>query len=571
MKSVYQTRSIEIHDTACMWNPAKMEKIVDFMVRHNMNTLVFHENDIVDKLVFPSLLYKENIQDKNIYNIFKEIYNEIYAKSPSPFVFIDEKGIFMELMRSIVRMASRKGIRVFLQSKELWHADLIYSDDRLMKDGMVCPSDPFWWETYLPAKYEELLASLPEIAGIVTSTGTRESRASLAHGKCKCERCRNFNLQEWQKNIIMSIYKPIKEAGKQLVVRDFTYYADEQSGLRAGVLNLPDDIAVSIKNTPQDFYPTFPDNKLIGQVGNHEQWIEYEVMGEYFGFGVVPCVLVEDIRSRMKYALAHGAQGFTARVDWEAMPNHSAFDTINALNVYAVAMLAKNPDLPGAEVYRAYLKEYGLFADGLDAAGEDACIAKLMEVLEQTWPVMAKTPYIKDFLFSSNSKIPANIEHGEFLALEHHGLQKWFPERKHDHDMTPENVVLFLAEKDQALDEVNALYELIAAGNPGLKDDFYDLLVKQFEIYRMYVEQFRAVAAVYVRVKAAALRGLDSDVYAALEELRRFEQRLGQYRLPAFEYPGTVLVSHEKVHYFRLDAEKTVAELQKAGAQVAAP
>jgi len=56
MKEKYQTRSIEIHDSATIWDPKKIKKIVDFMVRHDMNTLIFHENNIVDKLVFPSLL-----------------------------------------------------------------------------------------------------------------------------------------------------------------------------------------------------------------------------------------------------------------------------------------------------------------------------------------------------------------------------------------------------------------------------------------------------------------------------------------------------------------------------------
>lgn len=559
MTTSFKTRSIEIHDTATMWNPEKMEKITDFMVRHDMNTLIFHENDIADKLVFPSILYGDDIKEKNIYAIFEKIYERIYDKTPSPFVFIDEKAILMELMRSIVRMAARKGIRVFFQTKEIWFADLLFNSE-MMKGDAVCPSNSFWWETYLPRKYEELLHNIPELSGIVTSTGTRESRASLAHGKCKCEQCQSFDLQEWQKNIIMSIYKPLKEAGKQLVVRDFTYYADEQSGLRAGVLSLPDDIVVSIKNTPQDFYPTFPDNALIGNVGEHEQWIEYEVLGEYFGFGVVPCILIEDIRARMKYALARGAEGFTARVDWEALPNFSAFDTANILNVYATAMLAKNPELPGSEIYRAYLNEYDLFADG-PGTDEQACIERLMSILERTWSVMSKTPYIKDFLFSSNSKIPANIEHGEFLAKEHHGLQKWFPERAGDHDMTPENVAVFLQEKDEALAEVCELYTQIRAYNPGLKEDFYQLLVSQFEIYRLYVEQFRAAANVYILLKSASPGGEGKAVYEALEDLRVLEGRLQNYRFPVYEYPASVLLCYEKVHYYRLHALEHVATL----------
>ena len=202
MKMYMQTRAIEIHDTHTMWNPQKMARIVDFMVRHHMNTLIFHENDLIDKLVYPSMLYTDMETDGNIYDIYQKIYEQIYEKTPSPFVFCDEKPIFVELMRDIVRNAVSRGIRVFFQNKELWHSDLIYQSSAA-HDGIVCPTDPFWWEIYLPAKYRELFETFPEISGVITSTGTRESRSSLAHGRCKCRRCQEMDLHTWQKHIIM--------------------------------------------------------------------------------------------------------------------------------------------------------------------------------------------------------------------------------------------------------------------------------------------------------------------------------------------------------------------------------
>ena len=105
-------------------------------------------------------------------------------------------------------------------------------------------------------------------------------------------------------------------------------------------------------------------------------------MGEYFGFGVLPCSLIEDIRHRIKYALAHGAKGFTARVDWEALPNHSVFDTINALNVYACAMLSLDSDLPAKDLYEAWLSDYELFAPGLTKQEKRDCIEKLASCVE---------------------------------------------------------------------------------------------------------------------------------------------------------------------------------------------
>jgi hypothetical protein len=555
-----ETRAIEIHDTQTMWNPQKMKKIVDFMVRYHMNTLILHENDIVDKVVFPAMLYTSEKTDGNIYGIYQKIYEKIYEMTPSPFVFCDEKGIFVELLRKIIRDATSRGIRVFLQTKELWHSDLLYHSP-VAHDGILCPTDPFWWESYLPAKYTELFETFPELSGIVTSTGTRESRTSLAHGRCKCERCQKADLHEWQKKIIMAIYGPIKKYEKQLVVRDFTYYASEQEGLRAGVLELPDDVVVSIKNTPQDFYPTFPDNKLIGHVDPHEQWIEYEVMGEYFGFGVLPCSLIEDIRHRIKYALAHGAKGFTARVDWEALPNHSVFDTINALNVYACAMLSLDSDLPARDLYEAWLSDYELFAPGRTKQEKRDCIEKLASCVESSWDVIRQSCYINGYLFSSNSKIPADIRHGMFLAREHHGMQKWFPEREHDFDMTKENIRNFVEEKEAAVRLADSLYAQIRYENPGLREDYYEQLVRQFELTVLYTEQFRCVALVFLNAVGKEALNDKAGAFEALHLLTVFEKRLKEYRFPVFDYPASVLLSYEKLHYFRLDAERVLKEL----------
>jgi hypothetical protein len=42
---------------------------------------------------------------------------------------------------------------------------------------------------------------------------------------------------------------------------------------------MPKDVIYCIKVTPHDFYPTFPDNTLIAQVGGRPKWIEYDTNG----------------------------------------------------------------------------------------------------------------------------------------------------------------------------------------------------------------------------------------------------------------------------------------------------
>jgi hypothetical protein len=571
MANIFEVRALETHDTFLIWNLSKIRRVLDFMVRNDMNTLIFHENDIVDKVVYPGLLYDTGKEPRNSYDIYREIYKKIYDKKPSPYVFIDEKLILQDLLRIVIEEVTESGIEVYLQTKELWFPDLIYESE-LVKDGVVCPSESFWWEEFLPAKYTELVHNLPLLAGIVTSTGTRESRASLAHNKCHCDSCQSFKLNDWQKNIIMAIYKPLKEAGKKLVVRDFTYYSDEQDGFRSGIISLPDDIIISIKNTPQDFYPTFPHNQLIGKVGKHAQWIEYEVMGEYYGFGVAPCILLKDIRERMKYSLERGATGFTARIDWEALPNHSCFETPNLLNLYGIANLGKNTDLPLRDVYYRWLTEEGLIQEDLPPKELNRCVEQVMHIFEQTWPIMEKTPYINGYLFSTNSKIPVSIENGDFIAREHHGMQKWFPNRSELFTMNDKNVKYFLAEKDQAVEAIKELCKRLRDSNPGLKPDVYKNFTEQFDIFEKYVKMFYLVGRSYILIKYLQEKGKTAKLYSyssliemiqsTLSELKALEDQFRIYSYSIFKYPATSLLSVERIRCFREDTQRVLQSIQ---------
>jgi hypothetical protein len=570
MLKSFSVRALEIHDTHMMWNPTKMKRVFDFMVRNDMNTLVFHENNIVDKVVYPAYLFGWEKDDVRSYSAYTKLYKEIYYRTPSPYVFLDELLIFRDLLKVIAEQATSLGIDLYLQTKELWFPDILF-ESNLMKNGKICPSEPYWWETFLPRKYHELLVNFPEIAGIVTSTGTRESRASLAHGKCQCEQCRSMDLAEWQRNIVMAMYKPLKEAGKKLVVRDFTYYAREQNGLRSGLLDLPEDIIISIKNVPQDYYPTFPHNPLIGNTGKHEQWIEYEVMGEYFGWGVNPCIVLDDIKYRMKYCLDKGASGFTARIDWEALPNHSCFETQNLLNLYGIAHLAMNPDLPVKDIYYRWLQEEGLLAEGLDPQKLNRTIEWVMEIFQRTWPAMSKAPYMNGFLFCNNSKIPVSIENGDFLSREHHGIQKWFPEKVSLFDQNDKNVAHMLEERDQGVQEVNELLCQWSKENPGLKASVHAEIQQLFGYFTVYMRMYALVGKAYIYVKYLQEHGKKATLEpftrimehlgSLVEQMVALEEEIMKMPTPILAYPTRCIISSERLRVFREDVQRIMPQL----------
>ncbi|GHT68417.1 hypothetical protein FACS1894110_15900 [Spirochaetia bacterium] len=573
MAEHYKVRALEVDDTFQMWSPYKMQRVFEFMIRNNMNTLVFHENNIVDKIVWPGFIYGYEKDDLRSYSIYREkLYKEIYYRTPSPYVFIDELMIFRDLMKTILGQAKELGLDIYLQPKEIWFPELLYERQDLMKNGKMCPSEPWWWETFLPKKYEELLQNFPEITGIVTSTGTKESRISLAHQKCQCDKCKAMKMEDWQHKVIMSIYTPLKAHGKKLVIRDFSYYADEQNGIRAGLLNLPDDIIISIKNVPQDYYQTFPHNKLIGHVGKHEQWIEYETMGEYYGWGLAPVSMLNDIQYRMKYCLENGADGISTRIDWEALPNHSTFETPNQLNLYAIAQLGLNVDLPLQDIYCKWLVEDHLLKEGINPNEFKDCLDFVKGIFEKTWPVMSKTPHLLGAVFMNNSKIPVSIDNADFISQEHHGIHKWFPEYKELFNYDDKHAQGMLNEKEEAYREIIELNKQWHSRNPGLKDEVYHTYCGLFDIFELFVKMFRLVGKSYVYIKYLQLHGknptlmsregLIGEIKKLIGEMKTVEQELKDHKAPVqFKYQFLAMMNPERLRVYYEDVEAVLATL----------
>ena len=63
-------------------------------------------------------------------------------------------------------------------------------------------------------------------------------------------------------------------------------------------------------------------------------------MGQYYGWGISPAVMIDDQRDRMRYALQHGVNGVLIRTDWESLDGHSCFRTPTT---HSRPMLGKRP------------------------------------------------------------------------------------------------------------------------------------------------------------------------------------------------------------------------------------
>ncbi len=414
----FKFRALEVHSSYA-WDFRWIRKALGFIRAQGLNALVLHRNDIVDQVVYPAKFFGGSEAPRNIFERYQEIHRALYKYTPTR-----RSGPYLrrDYLKRVVDLAARDGIAVWLENKELTFPDIFLElNPQLVKDGHVCPNDPFWWD-FIDRKYVELFQDIPGIAGIITAPGTGESRLAISSNRCQCELCQGVMPTQWYTKLLLIMHRPIRTAGRELAVRDFVFDRKAHDELAQAMRALPDDVIISFKSTPHDYYPTFPDNPRLGQVGAHRQWLEYDCMGQYFGWGVAPAIMIEDMRGRLSRGAALGVEGMILRTDWESLDGHTAFDTPNRINLHAGAALLRDLDAPAPTIFRAWLEETGqLRADASESERADAT-AWAERLLGGSWEITRRALYLNDCVFSDATLFPVSLAHAWWLAEEKNSL-----------------------------------------------------------------------------------------------------------------------------------------------------
>jgi hypothetical protein len=297
------------------------------------------------------------------------------------------------------------------------------------------------------------------------------------------------------------MYEPIKAAGKTLVVRDFVFDKKTQAEIATVMEELPEDVIVCLKNTPHDYYPTFPDNHRIGNVGNHRQWVEFEVMAQYYGWGIAPSHMVDDTRYRLGHAEKHDVEGVLVRTDWEALEAHSVFHTPNLLNLYAVAELSIDRDTPKAKIYRDWLMGESYLKPDASEAEIKKAVDWAIELFGDSWEIVRRALYINDCVFSDSSTYPVSLAHAWWLAEEKNSLRDWDSSKEHAMDADESNVRRIIEEKEEALHRVEALRDVVTRKPSALTDAAHLDFADRIDVFRRYIRGFREIGQACILTK----------------------------------------------------------------------
>ncbi|GEO18179.1 hypothetical protein [Microvirga aerophila] len=566
----FRMRALELH-SSYVWDFDWIRQALAFIRDHDLTALVLHRNDIVDRVVYPGRLFGASADSKNIFERYKQIYPKLYKYTPTR-----RSGPYQrrDFLKRVLDLASQQGTDVYFQNKELSFPDILLElYPHLTKNGSICPNDPFWWD-FTRTKYTELFQDLPRIKGIITAPGTGESRLAISSNRCRCDQCRESTPQTWYANLIMAMYDPIKAAGKDLIVRDFVFDRKTQTELAETIEALPEDIIVCLKNTPHDYYPTFPDNPRLGQVGPHRQWVEFDCMAQYFGWGVGPSIMIEDMRQRMETAEGHGVEGIVLRTDWESLESHSAFHTPNLINLYAGAALGQDREASAFDIYRDWLCERNMVGKDADPSAVADAVHWTERLLGRSWEVISKSLYTNGCVFSDSSNYPVSLEHAWWLAEEKNSLKDWDPSKADALNTTEENVRRILSEKDAGAQLVSELAAVLDQKPDALTHDAYEDLRERFAVYQRYIRGFCAIGRACIltkyiadhpqavtpfRAEAETLLNAElANLLALSEEFRDYETRSDH------RYTVYVLLGWERLRALHEDLSGRLASIDLA-------
>jgi len=505
-------RGLEFHNRR-MWSWKDVDQALDFIERFGMNALIFHQTDLMDFLVLPEVYFDENT---------------LWERWPVRYAAVNTyRSFFLE----VTRRAKAKGIAFYPEFKEIWYPEGLLDIHPELKnaEGQICPTDPFWF-TFLRVKMEELVDCFPDISGAIISPATRESKVSISKKECSCERCQAADPQEWYRQFIISVYEPLSRKGKKLVVRDFSYSKEHQNAVIEAAGSVSQDIIIALKNVPHDFWPTFPHNPKLGKTQGLTQWAEFDTWGQYFGHGIFPASLVEDLQNRIRHCRSKGVTGTMFRTDIEWIDESNNFNNFNTLNIIAAAMLSANPDRDLDTIYQAWV-EYGLYSSLTPSTQTGEPIAptapdaadRLKAFMKAGASIMEKTLYVRGHVFSYSSQYSQSLSSIYNIMQDWHQREQWDPGSSKYLEPTDENLELIFEEKRDAVNEAERLRTILQPETLGLPEVFVKEIDEMLDLYIYYVKGYEHSAHAYFTAKKAIRTKAMDDIRMAKENAYRLD------------------------------------------------
>jgi hypothetical protein len=267
---------------------------------------------------------------------------------------------FRHTYHECLELAQQLGIRIGFSINQFTFAHAVYDKlgDAIGGEGEgaapVCPANEFAWQLYRDMLHEFFTYCPVDIIQLTTN----ETQVNVVD--CKCQQCSNLNTGDRIVKLTNETHTICQQHGVELQLRSWGEMEDEGFFDRISDA-IPDDIAVSVKNTNGDFHLHVPMHPMIGYTGkrNRSQIVEFDAWREFSGWNGFPCFMGYRYQQRLQQSMKLGVKRLTLRLTW--IPNQRLIEDIpwgNDLNRRVFLALYDDPDLDVDAWLRDALKEF---------------------------------------------------------------------------------------------------------------------------------------------------------------------------------------------------------------------
>lgn len=495
-------RAIETNEPL-HWNGTWLDRVLEMMQPRGFNALVCHQNDLLDELTHLDHHDATGVGD-------------LRSK------MVKSRVAWMRRLSSKLRGQSAE---LFLQVKEPSFADYIPQlfPKVVDADGNINPLHPVWADI-LKRKVSAVLDAIPELGGLIVSLSSPESRIS-PEDYARQHGAPDFDFSEWLERMIEAAHAPLLAAGKTLIVRDFTYGRERHDQTVAALNRNREGFAASIKISPRDYFPDFPNNAAAARLDKVPVVFEFEAFGENTGWGMVPNCRAREYCDRVDFVKAAKAHGVMTRINWEGVWGWSAIDCVSDVNIFALSELARHGhSADPVTIIETWLQSrYGL--------PKSAKRAQLAELLDESFECI-RAIYWHGNIFPRHSQLPKSWDQG-WWSMQDHALSDWVTDGSHDDDfsLTSENLDRLSAEKSKAVEIADRLCQNMGMllADPSLPPKLVRELRAPFANLPIYIRAFDAATEGAFFAKRFTIDQLTSDKESALAAARQLREYASQF------------------------------------------
>ncbi len=523
---MWQTRALELNNQE-FWNWERACEVVDYASTHSFNTLVVGQVDLFDKLVSPIGYTPQQFNDR------------LSTQQRARCIYLNR----------LAKHCSQKGLAFYLQAKELsFQTDLLLSHPHLFDVRKDMRFDLAFWSQYLADKIALICQQIPALTGLLVALSNTDSLLPISTPNwLEGETPDSRNSEMIYRRCFAAMSDVMHRENKHLVLRVFPASNSDVANVMAAIAPLPESVSVSIKLTPERFWPEFPSNPALLDATGRDVWIDIDLAGEEVGWGNFPFMRIDELQGRLLWCRARNPAitGALCKISWEGVDNHWVINTLSECNLVSCSlMLAGNhSSLTTAQMLRYWLNQcYGWQPD-------DEVFCQFQQLLEQGKQALYSAIYARHHVFHRHSLLPESYGQAIWSLYGQLNRNHWLPGSgrdihfsRDDIEGSSKNLSQIAKEKDDAYQAARIAREqaLAFAREVDLPSALKQRWVQEWQGFALYCEVFVYAQKAFFTLHYARLvennwsmreicRTNIQSLYSAAHEMEDFCQRHDDY------------------------------------------